>query len=675
MDLHAAAGPMEHYSVYEVTNMSPIQAVAGHFRHRMAGVAFIFAPVLLIGLILRIVFAVSAWPDLAGLATLPAAIAVGILQDFVYASYVAVPVVLYLLLVPQQLFANRMHRIVSWMFFCCFWWVVLFQAVAEWIFWDEFGVRFNFIAVDYLVYTTEVIDNIVQSYPIGTIVAAIAACALLTNTLYCRTGVYRAWSKSESRFRPRLAAAVAMLVWPALTIALIAQSDFPQFDNQYDLELSKNGQYSFFAAFRNNELPYRDFYVTEPNQDAVNRVRDMVSEKRSLFIRWSKNPVRRTIASGHDPIRPNVIQITVESLGAEFIGRFGNTRGLTPRLDGLMNKSLVFTNFMATGTRTVRGMEALALSIPPTPGTSIIKRPNNDHLFTIGTVFRDRGYRTSFIYGGRGYFDNMNNFFAGNGFEIHDQSSEPSDDVGFSNAWGVSDEDLYKWVIAQADKSAAEGEPFYHFVMTTSNHRPYTFPEGRIDLPSHSGRAAAVKYSDFAIGKFIDEARTKPWFDNTIFVIVGDHCANSAGKTDVPVNNYHIPLVVYAPSIIAPRAVDTLSSQIDYAPTLFELLGWSYTSEFYGKDILAMKPEEGRALIGTYQSLGLYRHNKLTLLKPLNVTEAYDYDPLTRTQQRGEIDTSDFLDAIAYYQSAADKAGVAAEPDTRLSWSTSSAAP
>jgi phosphoglycerol transferase MdoB-like AlkP superfamily enzyme len=654
--------------------MSPIQYVAGLFRHRMAGIVFIFIPVLWIGLILRVVLAVSVWPELGGLATLVAAIAVGLSQDLVYASYVAVPALLYLLLVPQRLFASRIQRIASWIFFFCFWWVVLFQAVSEWIFWDEFGVRFNFIAVDYLVYTTEVIDNIVQSYPIGIIVAAIAACALLINTLYCRSSLYRAWLKSESRLRPRLVVAFGMLTWPVLATALISQTDFPEFDNRYNLEISKNGQYSFFAAFRNNELPYRDFYVTEPDQDAVNRVRDMVSEKRSLFIRSSKNPVHRTIASGHDPIRPNVIQITVESLGAEFLGRFGNTQGLTPRLDGLLNESLVFTNFMATGTRTVRGMEALALSVPPTPGTSIIKRPNNDRLFNIGTVFRDRGYKTSFIYGGRGYFDNMNAFFSGNGFEIHDQASESTEDVEFSNAWGVSDEDLYKWVIAQADKSAAEGEPFYHFVMTTSNHRPYTFPEGRIDLPSHSGRAAAVKYTDYAIGKLIDEARTRPWFDNTIFVIVGDHCASSAGKTEVPVDNYHIPLVVYAPSIIAPREVDTLSSQIDYAPTLFELLGWSYMSEFYGKDILAMKPEEGRALFGTYQSLGLYRHNKLTVLKPLNVAEAYDYDPLTKIQRRGEIDASDYLDAVAYYQSAADKAGVAAEPETLLSWSTASAA-
>jgi phosphoglycerol transferase MdoB-like AlkP superfamily enzyme len=206
--------------------------------------------------------------------------------------------------------------------------------------------------------------------------------------------------------------------------------------------------------------------------------------------------------------------------------------------------------------------------------------------------------------------------------------------------------------------------------MTTSNHRPYTFPDGRIDMPSHSGRAAAIKYTDYAIGKFIDAARSKPWFDNTIVVIVGDHCASSAGKTDVPINNYHIPLMVYAPGLVEAGEIGTLSSQIDYAPTLFEMLGWSYTSEFYGKDIVAMRPEDGRALLGTYQSLGLFRNNKLTLLKPMSVAESYDYEPSTGTQSRGEIDADAYLDAIALYQSASDSLG--AQSNTQLSWSAPS---
>lgn len=652
--------------------MQFMHSVARHMQHRLAGVVLVFLPILFTGLALRIILAVSVWRDIGHPAPLLAALALGLSQDLLFASYLAVPSVVYLALVPQRLFASRFHRLASWLFFASLWWFVFFQALAEWIFWDEFGVRFNFIAVDYLVYTTEVIQNILQSYPIREMLASIAVCAVLANTFYCRSRWYRAWQNSTSVPRSRLRIAASLLVVPLIATGIYSQSDLPRFDNRYVQEIAKNGQYSFFAAFRNNDLPYRDFYDTQPNSEAISRVQKMVNEGGETFVGNGGSPVRRTITSHNIPIRPNVIQITVESLSADFLGYFGNERGLTPRLDSLAGESLVFTNFMATGTRTVRGMEALTLSVPPTPGRSIVKRPDNANLFTIGSVFRDRGYKTSFIYGGRGYFDNMNAFFGGNGFEIHDQASEPGDDVEFTNAWGVSDEDLYRWVTEQADKSAAAGEPFYHFVMTTSNHRPYTFPDGRIDMPSHSGREAAVKYTDYAIGRFLDEARSKPWFKNTIFVIVGDHCASSAGKTDVPVNNYHVPLMVYAPGIVAARAVDTLSSQVDYAPTLFELMGWSYVSEFYGRDILAMRPDEGRAFIGTYQSLGLFRDNKLTLLKPLNVVETYAYDSASKTQARVAIDADEYLDAVAYYQSAADI--LEAKPRTMLSWTKSSAA-
>jgi phosphoglycerol transferase MdoB-like AlkP superfamily enzyme len=283
-------------------------------------------------------------------------------------------------------------------------------------------------------------------------------------------------------------------------------------------------------------------------------------------------------------------------------------------------------------------------------------------LFSIGTVFQSKGYETSFFYGGRGYFDNMNAFFGGNGFSIHDQASAKEEDISFTNAWGVSDEDLYGWVLDDADKKSAAGQPFYDFVMTTSNHRPYTYPENRIDIPSHSGRQGAVKYTDYAIGKFLEEASKRSWFKDTVFVIVADHCAGSAGKTELPIGNYRIPLMVYAPGLIEPGVVNTLSSQIDYAPTLLALLNWSYDSEFFGKDILGMAPQDGRALLGTYQSLGLLQGSTLTVLKPLADAEAYHYDSATGLQTPVPVARTAKLDTIAFYQTAADAYDSRAEP-------------
>jgi len=192
--------------------------------------------------------------------------------------------------------------------------------------------------------------------------------------------------------------------------------------------------------------------------------------------------------------------------------------------------------------------------------------------------------------------------------------------------------------------------------MTTSNHRPFTYPDGRIDLPSKiSGRAGAVKYTDFAIGQFLKEAADKPWFKNTVFVIVADHCANSAGKTELPVQNYHIPLIIYSPGgQISPGHIRTLMSQVDYAPTLLGLLNWSYASRFFGRDIRQIDPTQGRALVGTYQKLGLLKGTDFLVLKPVRQQSQYRYNPTNYSLTERPIDASFKAEGISYYQAASD---------------------
>src|SRR6185503_2323097 len=169
---------------------------------------------------------------------------------------------------------------------------------------------------------------------------------------------------------------------------------------------------------------------------------------------------------------------------------------------------------------------------------------------------------------------------------------------------------------------------FFHFLMTTSNHRPFTYPSGHIDIPSKSGRKGAVKYTDYAIGKLIEEARKRPWFKDTIFVIVADHCASSLGKAELPVKGYEIPLLIYSPGHIAPARVDKLCSQIDYPPTLLGLLNWNYESRFLGRDIMQMQPQEERAFISNYQKLGMLTRNDLVILRPKSPPGQFRYEHL-----------------------------------------------
>jgi phosphoglycerol transferase MdoB-like AlkP superfamily enzyme len=187
--------------------------------------------------------------------------------------------------------------------------------------------------------------------------------------------------------------------------------------------------------------------------------------------------------------------------------------------------------------------------------------------------------------------------------------------------------------------------------MTTSNHRPFTYPEGRIDIPSRTGREGAVKYTDWAIGHLVAEARKRPWFDDTVFVIVADHTHRGRGRTDLPLENYHIPLLVWAPRHVAPGRVDTIASQIDVAPTIFGLLGFSYRSKFFGQDILRDGPSHPRALLANYQTVGLYEGGLVVELKPNRRWRVVD--PVTAEEvpldQRAEHVLDD---AVSYYQVA-----------------------
>jgi len=244
----------------------------------------------------------------------------------------------------------------------------------------------------------------------------------------------------------------------------------------------------------------------------------------------------------------------------------------------------------------------------------------------------------------------MNYFFEHNGFAPIDRSSFKEEEITFSNIWGVSDENLFDKVLSESDASHQAQKPFFNFVLTTSNHRPYTYPEGRIDIPSKTGRDGAVKYTDFAIAQFLKQAESHPWFDNTIFIIVADHCASGSGKTNIPVQDYHIPLWFYAPKLIPAQKVDTLTSQIDIGPTLLGLLNFSYPTKFLGQDVLKLNPEKGQAFLGTYQNLGLYRNGVLLTLSPKQQSDFVRYDRKTHQAVDIEPDPKLLNDGIAYYQ-------------------------
>ncbi|CAG0984296.1 Lipoteichoic acid synthase 1 [Burkholderiales bacterium] len=603
----------------------------------------------------RICLALWTGLDAVPFSDWPAMLATGLWFDLAVLTALLAPVLLYEALLPSRWREARVHRALRFAWFAFVVFALLFGAVAEATFWLEFATRFNFIAVDYLLYTHEVIGNVRESYPVGWIVAGLALASLAVATAL-RPWLERADALPVSR-RRRLAWAVAAIVLPATMMTLASIDQMLPTGNAWANELAGNGLFTFAAAMRRNELDYDRFYATMPQDEADAVLRSLLVSRKPLDRNAPRvAAVEHESTESHSaglPRRPrHVVLVMVESLSAEFVGAWGSTQGLTPNLDRLAREGLVFSNVYATGTRTVRGLEAVSLGTPPVPGQAIVRRPGNDHLATIGEVLEHQGYATSFVYGGYGYFDNMNAYFDANDYRVVDRTDFPKASIVFENIWGVADESLFANALAVIDASVATGKPSFTHVMTTSNHRPFTYPAGRIDLPSPGGREGGVKYTDWAIGRFVEDARARPWFDQTLFVFVADHCAAVAGRTALPVGGYRIPLIFYAPKLVAPAEYAPLMSQIDVPPTILDVLGVDGDDHFFGRSVFELPATPERAFISNYQSLGYLRGGVLTVLSPGRRVDAYRVEARTHESVPIPVEPALEREAIAYYQTA-----------------------
>lgn len=573
--------------------------------------------------------------------------ALGFCYDVLVVFYLLLPVALLLLLKDQWLNRGIVRTLLRIMLFC-FGVYCAVVLVSEYYFWEEFQTRYNFIAVDYLIYTQELFGNIFESYSLiilvlSVIILSVIIIKLLNYLLPKNFG--------ETTFKLRLCRclfyvgiiATGTFFFGSDTATMVSQ-------NVYNQEIARNGVYQFVYAYFNNELDYNRFYRHRDEKQVLEALRAKMALDGGNFV--NRNDLTRNITNYNrlSGVNPNICVIVVESLSASYTGMDGNNNSLTPRLDALAKKSFVYSNVYATGTRTVRGLEAVTLSLPPTPGQSIIRRPDCRGFHTVGTELRGHGYVTEFVYGGYGYFDNMNEFFQGNEFDVYDRNAIPSEKIFNDTIWGVADEILFDQVIERLDKQFQEKEPVFQIVLTTTNHRPFIFPEGRIDAPQ-GVRNSVVMYTDWAIDNFLKKCEQKPWFDNTVFVISADHNALAAGKVELPVSSYKIPCLVYAPKLIQAGENNRLMSQIDILPTVLGMLGFSYQSKTLGYDINKLEQGAERVFISTYQQMGFIKGNKLVILAPGNKATCYKINNFANSDYALLEDDEILIDeAVTWYQ-------------------------
>jgi phosphoglycerol transferase MdoB-like AlkP superfamily enzyme len=315
-----------------------------------------------------------------------------------------------------------------------------------------------------------------------------------------------------------------------------------------------------------------------------------------------------------------VVIFLQESLGAEFVGSLGGM-SLTPEFDKLTEEGLLFTNLYSTGTRSVRGIEAVVTGFLPSPSESVVKLSGAQMDFaTLADLLKLHGYRTSFIYGGMSNFDNMGSFFNGNGFEdIIDETSFDGDGNHYAmkGTWGYCDEDLVR---KANDYFKSQGDrPFFSLMFSTSNHEPFEFPDGRIELYEKPKNTVhnAIKYADFSIGEFFRLAKEEEYFKNTVFIVVADHNTRTYGQNLVPINKFKIPALIIGPGVPCGKRYDKQISQLDIPTTLVALTGLQTEHPMIGRNLLKLADTvQGRSIM-QFMDINAFRvENQVVILQP-----------------------------------------------------------
>jgi len=550
----------------------------------------------------RLCFVAWKWDRVTAVHGLWTVLGFGLRMDTLLLSIViALPTVICLLLPAREKVHRMWHPIQSlWLTACGA--LIVFMELATPSFVKQFGVRPDRLFFEYLDHPQEVFLTIWANYKVM-IILEIAVVALT---------IWAAWKMSQKlcRVSQVWTAKQRLLAVPLILVVLFvgARSSFDHrpanmstvafcgdpLVNTLSVSSTYSVAYAIFGLGGETDLVYQ--YGKMADEEVIQRVHKGMGLPESAFTNFNIPTLHRQFPKIKRERPLNLVIILEESLGFEYVQSLGGLP-LTPELERLSQKSLWFSRLYATGTRSIRGVEAVVTGLPPTPARSVLKLNLAQHgFFSLASLLKRHGYTTQFIYGGDSQFDNMKGFFLGNGFDRMIDEKDFGKDV-FHGTWGVSDEDLFnqthRELLAYGDK------PFFAMVFTVSNHPPFEFPDGRIDLRGKRKNTIenAVRYADYALGKFFDRARNAPYWKNTVFLVVADHEDKVPGDDLVPIKYFHIPALIIGSDITA-GVYDKVASQMDLPPTMLSIMGIESIHPMQGHDLLQMpKNHPGRAVM------------------------------------------------------------------------------
>lgn len=293
--------------------------------------------------------------------------------------------------------------------------------------------------------------------------------------------------------------------------------------------------------------------------------------------------------------KPNVVVFILESYGREYIGAFNKNSGIpnykshAPFLDSLSQHSLIFTNAYANGRQSIHGMSSVLAGIPSFKEAFTSSPFPKQKIESLVSTLESQGYDTSFFHGAANGSMGFLGFSNILGIDNYYGRTEFNDDSEFDGFWGIWDEPFFQFMKKTLDKKST---PFFASIFTVSSHEPYivpekyskTFVEGNV--PIHK----CAEYTDFALKRFFNEAKKEPWFSNTIFVLVADHCNQIYYEEyEKPINRFAVPIIIYKPNSKYVGVDTDLAQQIDIYPTILDMIGYPKPFKSWGRSLLDKK--------------------------------------------------------------------------------------
>lgn len=549
---------------------------------------------------------------------------IGLRFDLILLCYLSFLPMLIITFVPAKHlhYCNRFLNI----YYILFLTLLLLMELSSSDFIKQYDTRPNRIFLDYLIYPKEVMGTLFKSY-LGSIILTCAVMGSFIFFLVKKRKSLFGTPYAVYKLKLVLFLPVAFLVFFGARGSLTSKRPINASNAVFSFDqltncMGLNSLYTVaFAAYslKNEDNPAKMYGKMEA-KEAYTRVKKYMTAKPGDFTD-AEFPLLHTQTPDTVNAEPmNVVIFLQESLGAEYVGSLGG-KPLTPNFDKLTNEGMLFTNLYCTGTRSVRGIEAVVTGFLPSPSESVVKLSNSQSgFFTLADLFKDKGYDTSFIYGGMANFDNMASFFNGNGFDnIIDEEDFNNDGNKYAlkGTWGYSDEDLV--VKANEYFKNRKGKPFFSLMFSTSNHEPFEFPDGRIQQFDKQKNTVnnAMKYADFAIGKFFELAKKEDYFKNTLFIVVADHNTRTYGKHLVPIHKFHIPALIIAPGVAKGVKYNKLCSQIDLAPTILDMIGMKTETPMPGRNLKQLKADAPGRSIMQFHEINAFRvGDQVVIMQP-----------------------------------------------------------